>query len=289
MKQISCKRLQCSVVALLLEPIIQCCCDNVALMLVVQVVDALESELAEGSSAVLTSAMAQLEAERGALRERASALEAALRSATAERAKLEMSLKQASLKLEVAQRSSAAAQMGAAGMGAGIGMGNGQVPGYGGYGMGMGMGMGAMQPQARSGGARYSQPTALESHMEGGHCDVNSNGSNRATVMHARQHMGVGARVGSAGSGGSPMGARGGGDNNQMLSGLVQHSTDIRSLLDDLGLSLLAHRFEAEDVTPAVLPFLDDEAFKALGATSIGARMKLRLAAQSLANSPRFN
>ena len=60
------------------------------------------------------------------------------------------------------------------------------------------------------------------------------------------------------------------------------HSGDIRSLLDELGLPQLASRFEAEDIGPSLLPFLDDAAMRDLGAASVGARLKLRLAAQAL-------
>ncbi len=56
----------------------------------------------------------------------------------------------------------------------------------------------------------------------------------------------------------------------------------MRSMLEELGLPGLAARFEAEDISPGLLPYLDDTALRELGATSVGARLKLRIAAQAL-------
>ncbi|PNW86121.1 hypothetical protein CHLRE_02g074150v5 [Chlamydomonas reinhardtii] len=66
------------------------------------------------------------------------------------------------------------------------------------------------------------------------------------------------------------------------LAALRAHAGDMRGLLDELGLGSLASRFEAEDVSPGLLPYLDDAAMRELGASSVGARLKLRLAAQAL-------
>ncbi|GIL69952.1 hypothetical protein Vretimale_10018 [Volvox reticuliferus] len=66
------------------------------------------------------------------------------------------------------------------------------------------------------------------------------------------------------------------------LAALRAHGGDMRAVLEDLGLSSLAARFEAEDVSPGLLPYLDDTALRELGATSVGARLKLRIAAQAL-------
>jgi hypothetical protein len=41
-------------------------------------------------------------------------------------------------------------------------------------------------------------------------------------------------------------------------------------------------RTQDEEVTPALLGFLDDSEMKKLGVTSMGARLKIKLAAQSL-------
>ncbi len=56
----------------------------------------------------------------------------------------------------------------------------------------------------------------------------------------------------------------------------------MRSVLEELGLGSLAARFEAEDISPGLLPYLDDAAMRELGAASVGARLKLRIAAQAL-------
>ncbi|KAG2434989.1 hypothetical protein HYH02_011988 [Chlamydomonas schloesseri] len=66
------------------------------------------------------------------------------------------------------------------------------------------------------------------------------------------------------------------------LAALRAHAGDMRGVLEELGLGSLAARFEAEDVSPGLLPYLDDAAMRELGATSVGARLKLRLAAQAL-------
>lgn len=57
---------------------------------------------------------------------------------------------------------------------------------------------------------------------------------------------------------------------------------DIRVLLTELGMPELATRFEEEEVTPGLLPFMDDTAMRELGVNSVGARLRLRSAAQSL-------
>ncbi|GFR47594.1 hypothetical protein Agub_g9328 [Astrephomene gubernaculifera] len=57
---------------------------------------------------------------------------------------------------------------------------------------------------------------------------------------------------------------------------------DMRLLLEELGLPQLAARFESEDISPGLLPFLDEGALRELGATSLGARLRLRIAAQAL-------
>ncbi|KAG2425936.1 hypothetical protein HXX76_013309 [Chlamydomonas incerta] len=66
------------------------------------------------------------------------------------------------------------------------------------------------------------------------------------------------------------------------LAALRAHAGDMRGVLEELGLGSLAARFEAEDVSPGLLPYLDDAAMRELGASSVGARLKLRLAAQAL-------
>ncbi len=59
------------------------------------------------------------------------------------------------------------------------------------------------------------------------------------------------------------------------------HGADMRGVLEELGLPGLAARFEAEDISPGLLPFMDDTAMRELGATTVGARLKLRIAAQA--------
>ncbi|GLC56046.1 hypothetical protein PLESTB_001058700 [Pleodorina starrii] len=66
------------------------------------------------------------------------------------------------------------------------------------------------------------------------------------------------------------------------LAALRAHGGDMRAVLEELGLTTLATRFEAEDISPGLLPYLDDTALRELGATSVGARLKLRIAAQAL-------
>lgn len=56
----------------------------------------------------------------------------------------------------------------------------------------------------------------------------------------------------------------------------------IRGVLEQLGLGELAPKFEEEEVTPALLPYLDDAAMAELGAVSMGARVKLRVAARQV-------
>ena len=66
-----------------------------------------------------------------------------------------------------------------------------------------------------------------------------------------------------------------------MLSVLQQQPGDseaMNTVLQDLGLVHLAPRFQAEDITPGLLPYLDDAALQELGVTSLGARLKLRVA-----------
>ncbi|GAX76781.1 hypothetical protein CEUSTIGMA_g4227.t1 [Chlamydomonas eustigma] len=55
-----------------------------------------------------------------------------------------------------------------------------------------------------------------------------------------------------------------------------QTMSRMSSLLHDAGLSHLINRFSAEDITPEMLPYLDDEVLKDLGVSSMGARMKLK-------------
>jgi hypothetical protein len=50
-------------------------------------------------------------------------------------------------------------------------------------------------------------------------------------------------------------------------------------LLSDLGLGMLIPNFLAQGVTPAVLAKLEDAQLLKLGATSLGARTKLHMAA----------
>ncbi|KAG2482178.1 hypothetical protein HYH03_018877 [Edaphochlamys debaryana] len=66
------------------------------------------------------------------------------------------------------------------------------------------------------------------------------------------------------------------------LAALRAVGGDMRAVLEELGLGALAARFEAEEVTPALLPYLDEGTMRELGAGSVGARLKLRLAAQAL-------
>jgi hypothetical protein len=60
----------------------------------------------------------------------------------------------------------------------------------------------------------------------------------------------------------------------------TESSTGIGSLLSACGLGGLAPRFEAEEVTAALLPLIGDEALAGLGVKTLGARVRLQLAAQ---------
>lgn len=62
----------------------------------------------------------------------------------------------------------------------------------------------------------------------------------------------------------------------------LSHDMDIAQVLEALGMGSLISRFVEEEVTPALLPYLDDNAMKELGASSVGARLRLRAAAQTL-------
>lgn len=46
-----------------------------------------------------------------------------------------------------------------------------------------------------------------------------------------------------------------------------------------VGLRRLAFKFAAEDITPEMLPFLDDNTMRDLGVSSVGARLRLRMLA----------
>jgi hypothetical protein len=54
---------------------------------------------------------------------------------------------------------------------------------------------------------------------------------------------------------------------------------DMDQVLHALGLDHLAKRFEQEQVTPSLLPFLEEGSLEALGVTSVGAKLKLKAAA----------
>ena len=62
----------------------------------------------------------------------------------------------------------------------------------------------------------------------------------------------------------------------------VQQSYDMEALLDEVGLGRLALKFSTEDITPEMLPYLDDNAMRDLGVSSVGARLRLRMLAGSL-------
>ncbi|GLI62437.1 hypothetical protein VaNZ11_005058 [Volvox africanus] len=107
--------------------------------------------------------------------------------------------------------------------------------------------------------------------------------------------LGLGLAMGGSGGGGGGLFIGGGGilAHRQAMplgmslrlpnfAALRAHGADMRAVLEELGLSSLAARFEAEDISPGLLPYLDDTALRELGATSVGARLKLRIAAQAL-------
>ncbi len=52
----------------------------------------------------------------------------------------------------------------------------------------------------------------------------------------------------------------------------------VRALLEELGLEGLASRFEAEEITTAMLPYLDDATLRGLGVVTVGTRLKIRAA-----------
>lgn len=62
-----------------------------------------------------------------------------------------------------------------------------------------------------------------------------------------------------------------------------QSSNDsIRSLLEGAGLGHVAVRFEAEEITPPMLAMLDDRQLRDLGVYTVGQRLRLKLAVDSL-------
>ncbi|KAL6761671.1 chlamyopsin-5 [Haematococcus lacustris] len=83
---------------------------------------------------------------------------------------------------------------------------------------------------------------------------------------------------------------RGGGSRSSSMQGTAGRqpllspaaTQDIRVLLEELGLTELTQRFLEEEVTPSLLPYLDEDVLREMGVTSMGARLKLKLAAQSL-------
>lgn len=56
----------------------------------------------------------------------------------------------------------------------------------------------------------------------------------------------------------------------------------IRSFLEDAGLGHIAAKFEAEEITPPMLPMLDDTQLKDLGVYTMGQRVRLKLAVDCL-------
>ncbi|GAX76578.1 hypothetical protein CEUSTIGMA_g4024.t1 [Chlamydomonas eustigma] len=54
---------------------------------------------------------------------------------------------------------------------------------------------------------------------------------------------------------------------------------DMRELLIEVGLERLERKFAAEEITPDMLPYLDDAALRDLGVSSVGSRLRLRMLA----------
>ncbi|KXZ54193.1 hypothetical protein GPECTOR_5g288 [Gonium pectorale] len=113
-----------------------------------------------------------------------------------------------------------------------------------------------------------------------------ASGSEAGFASAAAAAHGSGSMFGGMGGGGAlaprvamPLGV---GMRLPNIASLRAAGGDMRAVLEELGLSSLAPRFEAEDISPGLLPYLDDGAMRELGATSVGARLKLRLAAQAL-------
>lgn len=60
------------------------------------------------------------------------------------------------------------------------------------------------------------------------------------------------------------------------------HPLTIEMVLVELGLKELTARFEAEEVTPSLLPQMEEADFREVGVTSLGAQMLLRMAGRAL-------
>lgn len=64
------------------------------------------------------------------------------------------------------------------------------------------------------------------------------------------------------------------------------HASPIASFLTQLGLSRLVSKFEQEEIDMSVLPYLTDENLEFLGVNTLGARLRLGNAIQTLRSSP---
>ena len=53
-------------------------------------------------------------------------------------------------------------------------------------------------------------------------------------------------------------------------------AASIHDILEELELGSLASRFEAEEITPSILPHLDDVTLRNLGVVTVGARCEGR-------------